>query len=76
MAKPVQLNSGPNHLSRLESGEEPGNLDDSLPDAQLFVVNMFNDHFKNTIHLLTIGYAPEGFSTTYKKQLVVKAVDF
>ena len=28
-----RLNVGPDHLSRLESGEEPTNLEDSLPDA-------------------------------------------
>ena len=32
IVKPCRLNSGPYHLSRIESGEELGNLDDSLPD--------------------------------------------
>ena len=34
---------------------------------------MIDDHFKDIIHLLTIGYTLEGFSTTRKKKLVVKA---
>lgn len=28
-----RLNAGPDHFSRLESGEEPVNLEDCLPDA-------------------------------------------
>ena len=31
-----RLNAGPDHLSRIENGEEPTNIDDGLPDAQLF----------------------------------------
>eukprot|EP00253_Pinus_taeda_P001954 PITA_01954 len=30
------LNAGPDHLSRIETGEEPTNLEDRLPDAQLY----------------------------------------
>ena len=71
-----RLDSGLGHLSRIESGEEPGNLDDSLPDAQMFVIKMFDDHYRDIIHLLTKGYAPEGFSIAQKKQLVVKSRDF
>ena len=33
IVKPGKLNVGPDHMSRLDSGEEWGNLDDSLPDA-------------------------------------------
>lgn len=33
IVKPGKLNAGLNHLSRLESGEERGYLDDNLPDA-------------------------------------------
>ena len=31
-----RLNVGPDHLSRIEKGEEPTNIEDGLPDAQLF----------------------------------------
>ena len=34
------LNVGPNHLSRIESGEEPNILEDNLPDAQLFSIDV------------------------------------
>jgi hypothetical protein len=33
MVKLGRMNKGPDHLSRLEHGEEPTNLDDILPDA-------------------------------------------
>ena len=33
IVKPGRLNTGPDHLSRLESGEEPISLEDCLPDA-------------------------------------------
>ena len=33
IVKPGRLNAGPDHLSRLESGEEPISLEDCLPDA-------------------------------------------
>ena len=36
VVKPGRLKDGPNHLSRIENGEEPTNIDDGLPDAQLF----------------------------------------
>ena len=51
-------------MSRLESGEEPGNLDDSLPDAQIFVVNILDDHYRDIIQLLSMGYAPSKLTTT------------
>ena len=38
IVKPGRLNAGPDHLSRLESGEEPINLEDCLPDVQLFSI--------------------------------------
>ena len=33
IVKPGRLNARPNHLSRLESGEEPNSLEDNLLDA-------------------------------------------
>ena len=38
IVKPVRLNVGPDHLTRLESGEDPTSLDEDLPDAQLFSI--------------------------------------
>jgi hypothetical protein len=33
VVKPGKMNKGPGHLSRLEHGEEPTSLDDTLPYA-------------------------------------------
>ena len=65
-----QLNVGPEHLSRIESGEEPTSLEYNLPDVQLFAIHMMDDQnheFNAIIHFLTTGYAPRGMSTNQKK---------
>ena len=33
IVKPGRLNAGPYHLSRIETGEEPNNIEEGLPDA-------------------------------------------
>ena len=59
-----RLNTGPDHLSRLENEGEPTNLDDNIHDAQLFVVKMVDGYYEDIVHLLTIGRAPTRFKTT------------
>jgi hypothetical protein len=38
-----RMNKGPDHLSRLEHGEEPTILDDTLLDAQLLGIKKIDD---------------------------------
>jgi hypothetical protein len=45
IVKPGRMNKGPNHFSRLEHGEEPTNLEDTLLDAQLLAIRKIDDHF-------------------------------
>ena len=48
-------------------------------DAQLFAIHMMdyqNTKFNAIIHLLSIGYVPEGLSTNQKKHLVVRVIDY
>ena len=73
---PGRLNAGPNHLSHVENGEEPTNIDDGLPDAQLLPIAITDDHYASIIQFLATGVAPEDMSTSQKKQLVLKASDF
>jgi hypothetical protein len=40
-----RMNKGPNHLCRLEHGEEPTSLEDTLLNAQLFSIRKVDDHF-------------------------------
>jgi len=47
--KPGGLNVGPDHLSRLEIGEEPMNIEDNLPDVQLLAIKIVDDHFTDII---------------------------
>ena len=43
------------HLSRLTHGEEPLGIDDNLPDAYLFNIEMVPTWSEEFIPLLTIG---------------------
>ena len=74
--KAGHLNVGPDHLSRIETGEKPTNIEDGLPDAQLFWVDMADDHYAPIIQFLETRAAPEEIFMSQKKQLVVKASDF
>ena len=76
IVKPGRLNAGPDHLPRIDSGEEPSNLEDNLPDAQLFSIQVADEYYADIIQFLTTGLAPSEFTKQQKKQLVVKAVDF
>eukprot|EP00253_Pinus_taeda_P015668 PITA_15668 len=70
-----RLNVGSNHLSRIEVGE-PTNLDEGLPNTQLFVVCIVDNHFEDIIHFPMIGTALEGYMSQQKKELVVHAINF
>jgi hypothetical protein len=47
--KTGRMNKGPDRLSRLEHGEEPTSLEDTLPDAQLLVIINIDDHFAEIV---------------------------
>ena len=74
--KPGRMNKGPDHLSRLEHGEEPTSLEDTLPDAQLLVISNIDDPFTEIVEFLSTGMAPREYTFLQKKQLVVRVVDF
>ena len=56
-----RLNVGPNHLSRIETSEEPTNLEERLLDAQLYAVRVADDHFEDIIYFLTTGTVPQEY---------------
>ena len=74
--KPRRLNEGPDHLSNIETGKEPTNLEDNLPNAQLFSIQIADDYFRDIIEFLMTGTAPVEFTKQQKKQLVLKATNF
>jgi hypothetical protein len=48
IVKPGKLNAGPNHLSRITTGE-PTNLEEKFLDAQLFLVQVADEYFPDII---------------------------
>jgi hypothetical protein len=68
-----KLNAGPDHLSWVTNGEEPMSLEDNFPDAQLFSVQIVDDHFAEIIQYLSTGIAPQYYTTAQKRNLVVHA---
>ena len=74
--KPGRLNVGLDHLSHIETREEPTNLEECLPNTQLVTVHIVDNHFSDIIHFLTIGTTLEGYTSQHKKELVVHAIDF
>ena len=58
IVKPGRLNAGQDHLSRIENGEEPTNLEEGLPNAQLYAVRVADGHFEDIIHFLTTRTTP------------------
>jgi hypothetical protein len=71
IVKPVRTNKGPDHLSRLEHGEEPTNLEDTLPNAQLLAIRNIDDHFAEIVQFQSTGMAPREYTIPHKKKLVV-----
>jgi hypothetical protein len=76
VVKPEIMNKGLDHLSRLEHGEEPTSLDDTLLDAQLLAIRKFDDHFTNIVQYMSTRMAPREYTIIQKKQLVVRTADF
>jgi hypothetical protein len=66
--KPGKPNVRPDHLSRLESGESGGAVDDQLPDADLLKVEAVPDYLSDIALLLQTGTFPEDYSATHKRR--------
>jgi hypothetical protein len=76
IVKPGRMNKGPNHLSRLEHGDELTSLEDALLDAQLLAIRNIDDHFTVTVWFLSTRMKPSEYTIPQKKQIVVCTVDF
>jgi hypothetical protein len=76
IVKPGKLNAEPNHLSRITNEEEPMNLEDNFPDAQLFSIQVVDEYFADIIKYLSTGTAPREFNTTQNKNMVVRDLDY
>jgi hypothetical protein len=71
-----KLNVGPDHLSRINNGDEPMNLEDKFPDAQLFPVQVADEYFADIIQYLSTRIAPKEFNIAQMKNLVVRATNY
>jgi hypothetical protein len=62
--KPRRCNMGPDHLSRLESGESGGVVNDQLPDADLFQVEAIPEYLEDIVVFLSTRSYLETYSAT------------
>jgi len=74
--KPGRLNVGLDHLSHIEIGEEPTNLEKGLLDTQISAVCIIDSHFEDIIHFLVMGTTPKVYTSQQKKELTVHVADF
>jgi hypothetical protein len=72
IVKPRKMNTGLDHISRVTNGEEPTNLEDNFPDAQLFSFQVADECFADIIELLSTGTVPQYFNTAHKKNFLVR----
>ena len=76
VVRPVKLNVGPDHLSRIDRGEELTGVKDDLPDAHLFRIEAVPTKLEEIAHFLENGQAPEGMSTKNKQILAMKVAPY
>ena len=71
-----KTNVEPDHLSRIESGEDPTGIEDDLPDSHLFRVEAIPSELVEIGQYLQEGKAPEHYSEKRKKILTIKDAPF
>ena len=71
-----KLNVGPDHLSWINTGEQPTGVNDDLPDAHLFRIEAVPVELEEIAQFLEDGNAPEGMTTKKKQILAMKAAPY
>jgi hypothetical protein len=74
--RPGKKHGNADHLSRLTEAEGMEPVNDALPDAQLFNVDVITDQYKDIIQYLTSQEFPAGFSTAKKRNLIEQCAPF
>ena len=74
--QPGKSNVGPDHLSRVKSGEDPIGINNDLPDAQLFRVVAIPVELAEIGQYLQEGKAPEHYYEKKNKILTIKSTPF
>ena len=59
VVRPGKLNARSDHLSRIDTGEEPIGVDDDLPDAHLFRIEVVLAELEEIAQFSENGQAPE-----------------
>ena len=76
IVRPGKLNVGPDHLSHIDTGEEPARVDDDLPNAHLFCIEAVPKELEEIDRFLETDQAPEGMNTKKKKILAMKVAPY
>ena len=76
VVRPGRENVRPDHLSRLETGEEAIGIEDEFPNAHLFRIEAFPQELADIAQFLEEGKAPEELSKRQKKILAMKATTY
>ena len=71
-----KLNVGPDHLSRINIGEEPTGVEDDLSNAHLFQIEAVPIELEEIAQFLEIGQAPEGMSMKKQQILDMKVAPY
>ena len=71
-----KLNFGLDHLSRIDTREEPTRVEDNLPDAHIFRIESVPIELEEIAQFLEDGQAPEGMSMNKKQILAMKAAPY
>ena len=74
--RPGKQHANADHLSRLsnELGTEP--IDDNLPDAALFAVDIISPEYREVIQYLTTQTIPLHFTDKLKRRLILKSAPY
>ena len=58
VVRPGRLNVGPDHLLRINTGEDPIGVEDDIPDAHLFRIEVVPAELEEIAQFLENGQAP------------------
>ena len=76
IVRPGKLNVDLDHLSRIDTGEEPTRVEDDLPDVHLFRIEVVPVELEEITQLLENRQAPEGMNMKKKQILAMKAAPY
>ena len=76
IVRPGKLNVRPDHLLRINMGEEPTGFEYELSDAHIFRLKFVPVELEEITKFLENGQAPEGMSDKKKKILAMKVAPY